>query len=400
METIIRSSFTKLRHYCEKENFKGWDPYDGLNSRLFNSLPLLKRSAICRLIMIQLFKRSPVNLRRLFMVPKGHNAKGVALFLSGYCNLYNAIDVTNDLEISKEECLDKINYLSELLISLGSEGYSGACWGYNFDWESRAFFLPKGTPTVVASSFAVDALINAYEITKNKKYIDIAVSNANFILNDLNRIKKPGDRYMFSYSPLDDRAVYNATLLGTKTLSLIYKYSKNEEHINAARISAEAVCALQDKSGFFPHSDQNFNLWRDNFHTGFKLESLAIYKDISSDMQFNNNIKDGFKYWVENFFDKKTGIAKYYDTKESDIDLHCAAQAIVTLSKTKTICENKVLAEKILIWAIENMQNRKGYFYFQRSKLGLMNKIQYMRWPNAWMFYGTSFYLLINKDKS
>ena len=35
----ITASFEKLRNYCEKEKFKGYDPYDGLNSRLFQSIP-------------------------------------------------------------------------------------------------------------------------------------------------------------------------------------------------------------------------------------------------------------------------------------------------------------------------------------------------------------------------
>ena len=30
----IDNSFNKLKTYCEKEQFKGWDPYDGLNSKI------------------------------------------------------------------------------------------------------------------------------------------------------------------------------------------------------------------------------------------------------------------------------------------------------------------------------------------------------------------------------
>ena len=29
------------------------------------------------------------------------------------------------------------------------DGYSGPCWGYNFDWQSRNFFAPRGTPPAV-----------------------------------------------------------------------------------------------------------------------------------------------------------------------------------------------------------------------------------------------------------
>ena len=78
----LLSAFARLRRYCEREGFRGWDPYDGLNSRLFQALPLLKRSALCRLVVIQGFKRCPMNLRRLALVPKEYNAKGI-----GLCNL-------------------------------------------------------------------------------------------------------------------------------------------------------------------------------------------------------------------------------------------------------------------------------------------------------------------------
>lgn len=41
----------------------------------------------------------------------------------------------------------RIEELAELLISLQSKGYSGACWGYNFDWQARRLFLfPNSRP--------------------------------------------------------------------------------------------------------------------------------------------------------------------------------------------------------------------------------------------------------------
>ena len=157
MNNNILNSFKQLRSYCEKEHFKGWDPYDGLNSKIFQALPFFKNSALCRLVVIQGFKRCPFNLRRIAMVPKQHNAKGIGLFLSGYCNLYNV--VKNNPKLEKEfgtlkDIEKQINELAELLISMQSKGYSGACWGYNFDWQARRLFLfPRFTPTVVATNF-------------------------------------------------------------------------------------------------------------------------------------------------------------------------------------------------------------------------------------------------------
>jgi len=402
MTFSVSDAFLLLKDYCEAENFKGWDPYDGLNSRVFQATPL-KKWDIARLVWIQGFKRSPINLRKLLLVPKEHNAKGIGLLLNGYCNLYKLAKQGDDRFGSEAELLAKINELADLLLAMQNRNYSGSCWGYNFDWQSRAFFLPKNTPTVVATSFAVEALLQAYEITNNNSYLDTALSSADFVINDLNRIEKPNGLFMFSYSPLDEQAVYNATLLGTKILSLVYSYNHNESLKELAYKSALSVCSLQNEDGSFPHSDQVGQKWRDNFHTGFKLESLMMYQKLCDDSSLNLHIENGLKYWVSHYFNNETGYSYYYDRgmNEALVDLHCVAQALTTFYKLDKSEEYFLLIEKITLWAVKNMQSESGYFYFQKKSKSI-NKTPYMRWPNAWMFYGLSYWLLMgdNHDKS
>jgi hypothetical protein len=79
--TEFQNSFQLLKAYCEQESFKGWDPYDGLNSKLFQALPFFSNNRFFRLAWIQLFKRSPLNLRKLTGVEKGYNSKGLGLFV-------------------------------------------------------------------------------------------------------------------------------------------------------------------------------------------------------------------------------------------------------------------------------------------------------------------------------
>src|ERR671916_2318531 len=71
--------YEELRAWWRERGYAGPDPFDALNSRLFRATPL-RRSRLARLAWTQLFKRSPVNLRRLALVPAGRNAKGTALF--------------------------------------------------------------------------------------------------------------------------------------------------------------------------------------------------------------------------------------------------------------------------------------------------------------------------------
>lgn len=393
----VLNSFVKLKRYCEAEGFKGWDPYDGLNSRVFQAIPFLKKSAICRLVVIQGFKRCPFNLRRIALVPKEHNAKGIGLFLQGYCNLYRAVAsnpaLANELG-TEENLLDRIRELADLLISLRSEGdYHGACWGYNFDWQARRLFLfPKYTPTVVATNFCATALMEANEITKDSRYLDIALSAAEFVMNDLHRAKC-NDGYLFSYSPLQGNdTVFNASLLGSKLLSCCYRYTKQEKYKEAARQSVMACCNHQGKDGSWVYGMLPVQSWIDSFHTGYNLDGLIAYEEQTGDRSFHSNIENGFKFYIENFFEED-GCPKYYHNSKYPIDIHCPGQLFVTLHRLHKFEANRNLAEKVLGWTIKNMQDKKGYFYYQ-MKEGVSSKISYMRWSNAFMFNALSYYIL------
>lgn len=397
----ITASFKLLRTYCEKEQFKGWDPYDGLNSKIFQALPLLKDSALCRLIMIQGFKRCPWNLRTLFLVPKEYNAKGIALFLQGYCNLYKCVKEEPDLATtlgSTQELKSQIINIGDLLISLQSKGYSGACWGYNFDWQARRLFLfPKFTPTVVATNFCATALLDAYEATGKKRFLDTALSAAHFVMKDLHRASFNGG-FLFSYSPLQGNdTVFNASLLGSKLLSYCYHYTKNEVYKEAARLSVLACCNGQKEDGSWVYGMLPVQSWIDSFHTGYNLDGLIAYEEMTGDKTFHANIEKGFDFYIRNFFEDN-GCPKYYHDKKYPIDIHCPGQLFVTLSRLHRFNDYRALAEKVLNWTIENMQDKQGYFYYQ-MKPGISSKISYMRWSNAFMFNSLSYYILSHYGK-
>ena len=388
-------SFLKLKTYCETEQYKGWDPYDGLNSKVFNVLPF-KKWGLARLVWIQGFKRSPVNFRKILMVPKQHNSKGLALFLSGYCNLHAIAESGNSTfgEVSAIE--QKIKSLAELLIERQNTMYSGACWGYNFDWQARLSFLfPRETPTVVATSFCVDALLQAYKITGEKVYLNTAISSAKFVVNDLNRSELKNG-FLFSYSPLNgNNTVINASLLGAKVLCQVYQFTKEEKLKDLAFKTIRACCDLQTKEGSWVYGLLPVQSWIDSFHTGYNLDAIQAYQDITNDSTFNTNLELGLSYYLNTFF-MEDGTPKYYHNQTYPIDIHCPGQLFVTLSKTKSFIEYENLAKNVLKWTLENMQDPKGYFYYQLKK-GVSSKISYMRWSNAFMFNAMSHYLkLVN----
>ena len=390
MSNLVTASFDKLKKYCETEQFKGWDPYDGLNSKFFRALPGVRNSKLFRLAWIQTFKRNPLNFRKLLLIAKDYNPKGLGLFLNGYCNLYR-ID-------PKEEYLSHTRYLIQKILELRTPGYSGNCWGYNFNWESRAFFQPKYTPTIVASVFIGYALFDAYDILKEENILKEALSVTDFILKDLNRTYDADNDFSFSYSPLDQSQVFNATLLGSRYLSRAYHYTKKKSLIDEAKRSVDFCIKHQKSDGSWSYSTLPFHQWIDNFHTGYNLECLSEYQKFSGDESYQSNIDKGFNYYLRTFF-LDDGRCKYYNNSLYPIDIHAPAQLIVTLYRLGKLNAHQALADRVLNWTIENMQDRKGYFYYQINKT-FTSKIPYMRWAQAWMFYALSIWLLfLNSGK-
>ena len=379
-----KEAFRILHNYCVEEGYKGYDPYDGLNSTVFQSLPLLNRNKYARLVWIQFFKLFPLNLRKLVGIKKEYNPKALGLFLSVYCNL-SEMRTGNDYS-------DKISFFHKQLLSLISLNWSGACWGYNFDWQAKAFYQPKHTPTVVATSFISNAFLDAYELTKSPEYLEIARSSCDFIIKDLNRTWDSNGDFAFSYSPLDNSVVFNASLLASRLLARVYEKTKEDNLLSIARKSVSFCCNHQKTDGSWSYGTADFHRWIDNFHTGYNLECISDYMKFSGDKSYENNLRKGFDYYINTFFTEK-GISKYYNNSVYPVDIHAPAQLVITLSKLNKFEEYRALLDNVLGWTIENMQSPKGYFYYRKNRF-YKSRISYMRWAQAWMFYALSEYLL------
>lgn len=380
----VRTAHANLGRWIEAQDYKGWDPFDGLSSRLFRSLPGIRGNRFFRLLWLQAFKRSPLNLRRLVSVPKQANPKAHALLIRAYCR--------QDINTMKGKLLRLLDEIRDMV----QPGYHGACWGYPFDWQARAFYQPAGTPTVVATSYVGSSLLDAYQVLKDASLLDLARSACDFVLKDLNRSFDDEGDFAFSYSPLDSTQVFNATLLGARLLSGVYALTREPCLIEAAEKAVSFVCRRQRPDGAWPYSPLEFHGWVDSFHTGFNLECISEYQKNSGDDRFSSVLDAGFRYYIGHFF-TADGLPKYFDTEAYPVDMHSPAQLVVTLDSLRRLDEQAALVERVMSWSLKNMYDpRRGYFYFQKHRWGT-NPIPYFRWTQAWMYYALT--LLLNKGR-
>ena len=373
----IEPQVEKLKRYIEAHNFAGYDPYDALNSPILRALAFKNKYA--QIAFTQIIKRLSVNLRPILGIHRGHNPKAIGLFLWGYAKLYR---IENNLEY-----LEKIEYLLSLLDELKSSGYSGNCWGYNFDWRARAFFVPKFTPTIVNSSFIGHSLLDTYEYTGIQKALDEAITIKDFILSDLNRHEENGAQ-CFSYSPIDNTKVHNANLLGASLLIRLYGILGDEQLKDNALAALSYSMKHQRPDGSWYYSQIDYHKWIDSFHTGFNLQSIRYFLKAGFS-EYERNFEKGVEFYANNFF-LEDGTPKYYHDRTYPIDIHSPSQAIVFFSG---LPKYKALVDRLIEWMLRNLYDPKGYFYFQKNKY-YTNKIPYIRWAQAWAFHAlTSFFM-------
>ena len=393
----IVSALDRLDSWIEGEEFLGWDPHDALNS------PLLRWAGRHRLLgiaILQVIRRSPLNLRPLLAIRKGYNPKAMGLFLATYVQKY---------EMSPQrEHLKRIRFFFNWLVDNASSGYAGPCWGYNFDWPNRAFLAPAGTPTIVNTAFIGLAFLGAHslqgpwdpgaEAVETRKFSDeqksepwqsvegivVARGACEFILQDLHTTRPSADELCFSYTPLDCRFVHNANMLGAWLLAAVYDYTGEDNLAEAALAAARFTARRQRPDGSWPYGVASSDGWVDNFHTGYVLVALKRIAAYLKTREFDSAVQTGYEFWKTRMFQSED-IPKYYSNATFPIDVHSISQAILTfLEFAEYDCEARQRAERVAIWAVRNMQDPKGFFYYQLRQ-HFQIRIPYMRWAQAWM---------------
>ena len=374
MKKKIFQSIKKLNYWLEKNDYKGYDPFDGLNSKILRLFTY--NNKILNIALQQSIRRFPINLRPILGIKKNHSSKGMGFLSKGYISLYE--------KTGNEEYSNKAKHCLEWLIKNQNKGYSGACWGNHFDYQSRVFYLPKNVPTIVWVSLIGHAFLDAYECLKNELYLETAVSACEHIINDLGR-KKDGKDVCISYIPFENIQVHNANVLGAGFLARTYATKKKNVYRDLAEKAVNYTIKYQRKDFSFYYGEANNLHWVDNFHTAYVLDSILHYIKSTGDHRHKDNLLNGYKFWKNTFF-LEDGTPKYYHDKILPLDIQCASQAIETLVFFSGFDYNSIdLAIKVAGWTIDNMQDKSGYFYYRRYNRVIVNKTPTLHWGQATM---------------
>ena len=307
MESII-SVLEELLEYSKNNNFRGYDPYDFMNSR---SCIILKKYPITRLIMTQSFKISPVNMRFFFKTSKSSGPKELSLFLSTYSKLYH---------ITKEK---RYFILATYLIRKIMEQRlpSSYLWGSAYDCHIGGIL-----------SFVGLSLIDYYKansLIPLKKVIEKIRNNI------FDKLLSP-DKSYFHYSTRHSKVVLNQNSLVLRFLFMSDTVSpmNNFEFNLCQKILEDLLFSNQHKEGYWPYNLAKNRRFDFDYHQGFIIESLI---DIASCQRYKNNrinevINSGLDFYMNRQFNS-SGSSKWKLNSNWPIDIHDLCQGIITFSK-------------------------------------------------------------------
>jgi hypothetical protein len=358
-------ALSRIRRWGEARDWKGYDPYDALNSPLATYLTL--GTPLGRRAFTQAVKLSPLNLRPALRIVPAWNAKAIALVASAYARLGAA----RDDEGAREQARRWLGWLVE-----NSTADVGLGWGYHFDVQTRFFSYPCGTPNVIATSFAAHALLDGRELLREERWGEAAERSCEFLLTRL--LEDDGQRLYFRYLPAEKELVHNANVLGCAVLARTAALLGRDDLRETVRRALSATLDAQQPDGSWPYAEGEGHGWVDNFHTGYVLEGLAACDPIVPVRQ----LERGVAYWERELF-LPDGTPKYFAERIWPIDAHNYAQAIETWLAVAPRRQGALhAAEHCASQLVERMLTRDGHVAFQRRRWWT-SRVPYVRWTTA-----------------
>ncbi len=372
----IAIALDRLMAWIAANGPAGSDPYDALNSPYARVATRLGRFG--PIAFLQIVRRLPSRPRHILQIPPSINPKGVAVLAHAYLELFEARGEQRYLELAR----GSLDWLERHAASWGE----GVGWGYPFDWAARAFFVPKGTPSVVVSSVAGQAFLRAAGITGDTHYRDVARAVAVFLSTGLRRFESERG-LCFSYTPLDDVRVFNASLMGAALLVRI-GLQDDPDLVETARRATEFVLNHQNPDGSWTYGLASFHRWIDGHHTGFILRDLASIAAATGWEDLLPAIERGLAFYLERLI-SPDGRPLFRLDRPWPADIHACAEAILVLSDPLLAARADDLSDRALRvadWTLGHLLRPDGAFGYLRFPKRV-DWTPHLRWGQAWMLW-------------
>jgi len=375
--------------------------YGGRAKSLYYQRPILGILAVAPMVFFEAFLPAA---RRLFYHPvrfpiaEAHYAMGFAFLFQ----------LTND-----EAYLHKaIHFLDELKKSR-SPGFKEYCWGYPFDWVTRAGVIKERTPLITTTPYCYEAFLQVSKLVEHKpfqlstlnaqrstlgenNYKQILASIARHAFTDIKDFPISEKGSSCSYTPFDTGGIINAAAYRAFLLTSASKIFCNKDYWRIAERNLNFVLENQNADGSWFYAVDGVRDFVDHYHSCFVMKALAKIHALTGHEATLKALGEGISYYLNNLFDAD-GLPKPFSRAPRltvyKRELYDCAECI---NLCLLLCDrfpvlqrtlNKVIAHVLDTWVKPD-----GSFRSRKLYLGWDN-VPMHRWGQSQMFRSLAFYL-------
>ena len=384
---IYEKSYSKLDDWIQRNSYRGYDAYDGLNSERVKKVA---RGNYSRLFFTRLSVNFPLNLRPLLGIRPSSGTKALSLISRSYMKRFKST--------RNPEKLLKAKKLLKIITSISlKEKYGEHCWNSHlFDIQIGKTHIPFDTPCMVGTiypSFAFfESLSNISK--KDKLSLDIIESSAKYMINELLTEAQGKTYFRYRNFTPQNHITHGVNAIGASFFARLFYLTKNSDYLRISRDCIDTTLNYQNSKGYWYYSQKsNGEILNEqiDFHQGLILDSIIDFIKFVNPKEkryLSSLIKGANFYQKEQFL--SDGRAKLRWPRLWPIDIHNQAQGIITFSKLSRFDPKYLIfSEEIARWTINNMQDEEGFFYHQKWPF-LTNKTPLFRWGQAWMMLSLS----------
>ena len=396
LSELVGQAATRLDRWFDSNGWAGWDPFDIRENPIYLRCTSGRLGKIPAYVVPRAETYVPVALRRVLGVRRRIYPKGMGLLTASYADLFAAT--------GHEGYLAKAKGCAEWLENNTSSGFTGACWGYPFDWHAR-ILIPRGTPSSVVSAVVGDGFWRLYRVTGEERYLRVCQDIAKFFLAHLRRSFESHNAICFSYTPIDDFQVHNANLFAAEFLARVGKETADEALVDTALKAGRFALMEQNDDGSLYYWGKaqeakyspNGKGWIDHYHSGFEIRLLHGLWQNTGDTSFRRGYQAYYDFYRAKLY-LEGGVPKFTPDSQYPVDVHSCAEAILcNATLLAEQAESLPLLQKVVPWTLQNMEHRPGqynYWLVQKRTKIIRVSIPFIRWGQSWMLRAFSQTLL------
>ena len=376
-----------VRRFCIRPTLMTYDPYDiwktwiGVRAkRLFNhrrSIGLLPAAA---LTVLDTFLN---NRRRLFYTPQEYpvvRALAALSLLNLYCRTPEA------------DLLDVIVPHLNWLVAHTCSGYSGPCWGLDFEYPvSRTVEYDSNTPLSTMTPYALEAFVRYAALAGDPRFNNVIRGIFRFLECDLCVMDESDEYLATSYASRRDRIVVNAVSYTMYSYALLLPYLAVEER-SAAEAKIHKLYAFvryaQRPDGSWFYSPEG-NSFIDCFHSCIILKNIAKTAALVKLGNWERIVSKGYSYLLEHMLDRKLFLFRRFaiSNKPSVIrfDLYDNAEML----NLGILLDDRSLIERLLMSIQQHFVVGRD-IYSQIDIFGFRRNRNTLRWAVMPLMYAVS----------